>query len=385
MAKISITIDRRRPKKDGSFPVCLKFSNVNTAALYVTPYCVQPSQWRSGRVVNHERAAVMNQRLHQLLMQATDAMERTCGFVNRLPATTIRDRTMTAVEGGDRARLVPTFERFINMKGRKSTIESFAYTLATIRKFTAAADCLTFDALSVEWLASFEKWLLKRVKRNTCAIHLENLRAVVNFAVAEDLTTNYPFARFKIKREASQPRALTIEQLRELWKYEAPNPYLRWYLDTFLLSFCLCGMNIADIYRLRRTNVVNGRIEINRQKTSVHLSIAITPQAQELIDRNKGRDYLVNIAERYKDKRQFIARCNRGLRRIIPNLTTYYARHSWATIAASLGVPLEVIGLGLGHRYGSAVTNIYVQHDLQRLDKANEDVLRAVTQESPTR
>lgn len=380
MAKISLILDKRRARKDGSFPVCLKFSNINTAALYVTPYTVQPSQWRGGRVINHERAVIMNQRLHQLLIRANDTMEQLCGFVNRLPAVTIRDKTMTALEGGDACLLIPTFERFIKMKQKPSTVGSFNYTLATICKFTPHVDALTFDSITVEWLASFEKWLLARVKRNTCAIHLENLRAVVNFAVAEELTTTYAFSRFRIKREKSKPRVLTLEEMRALWRYETTDPYLRWYLDTFLLSFCLCGMNVADIYRLRPADVVNGRVEVNRQKTGVHLSIALTPEARAIIERMKGKKYLVNIAERYADHRAFLSRCNRGLHRIMPSLTTYYARHSWATIAASLGVSVDDIGQGLGQRNGSRVTNIYIQHDLRRLDKANEAVLRAVTE-----
>lgn len=379
MAKITLILDKRRARKDGSFPVCLKFSNVNTAALYVTPYTVQPSQWRGGRIINHERAVIMNQRLHQLLMRATDAMETACGFVNRLPAAVIRDRTMKMIEGSDAHLLMPTFDRFIAMKGKRSTIESFRYTRATIAKFCPSADTLTLDAVSVEWLHTFERWLLARVKRNTCAIHLENLRAVMNYAVAEGVTTCYPFTHFTIKREASVPRVLTLEEMRELWKMQPADKYLAWYLDTFRLSFALCGMNIADIFALTRSNIINGRIIINRQKTGVQLNIAITDEARAIIERMKGREHIVNLAERYRDHKHFLSRCNRGLHRLHPHLTTYYARHTWATIAASLGVPIEVIGMGLGHRYGSPVTNIYIQHDLRRLDEANEKVMQAVT------
>ena len=379
MAKISIIIDRRRARANGTFPICLRFTNINTAALYVTSYSVLPSQWRAGRVINHDRAALMNQRLHQLLMRAMDAMETSCGFVNRLPATVIRDRTMKMLEGSDAHLLLPTFDRFIAMKNKRSTIESFRYTRDTICKFASSAETLTLDSVSVEWLHTFERWLLARVKRNTCAIHLENLRAVMNYAVSEGITTCYPFTHFRIKREASVPRVLTLDEMRALWALQPQDPYLAWYLDTFRLSFALCGMNIADIFALTRSNIINGRIVINRQKTGVQLNIAITKEARAIIERMKGKQHLVNLAERYRDHKHFLSRCNRGLHRLHPNLTTYYARHTWATIAASLGVPIEVIGMGLGHRYGSPVTNIYIQHDLRRLDEANEKVMQAVT------
>lgn len=380
MATISIIIDKRRQRKDGTYPVCLKFTNINTTAYYATPYGVTASQFRNGRIVNHERASIMNQRLHSLLIQATDSMERTCGFMNKLPASMIRDRTMLAVEGGGAALLIPTFERFIAMKERRSTIESFRYTLSAIQRFSPAADVLTLDSITIEWLCSFEKWLLRSVKRNTCAIHLENLRAVLNFALSEGLTTSYPFARIRIKREASAPRSLSLSDMRSLWHLHPSDTFLAWYLDIFRLSFALCGLNVIDIYNLRKSDINRGRIEINRQKTGTHLSIKITDEARAIIERNAGRKHLVNIADHYRDHKQFLARCNKGLRKLFPSLTTYYARHTWATIAASIGVPVEVISLGLGHRYGSSVTNIYIRHDFALLDAANEKILRAVTE-----
>ena len=382
MAKISLILDKRRAHKDGTFPVCLKFTNVNTAALYLTPYRLQASQWRNGRVINHERAVEMNHRLHQLVLQATEAMESSCGFVNRLQAVTIRDKVVRVLEGGDTALVMPTFEKFVSMKSKPSTIDSFQYTAATLQKY-CNLDSLAFDDITVEWLTKWEQWLLERVKRNTCAIHLENLRAVVNFAVAEELTQTYSFRRFRIKRETSQHRCLSLQDMRKLWSMNPQDPYQAWYLDTFRLSFALCGMNIADIYALRPSNIVNGRIEVNRQKTGVFLSIPITKEAQEIIARMRGREHLVNIADRYKNHKDFLSRCNRGLDKLWPELTTYYARHTWATLMAELGAPIEVIGLGLGHQYGSPVTNIYVRHDLKRLDKAHAKVMEAVTKKDP--
>ena len=79
-----------------------------------------------------------------------------------------------------------------------------------------------------------------------------------------------------------------------------------------------------------------------------------------------------------KDYRYFAARMNRCLHELHPCLTSYWARHTWATLAYKLGIPKDTISLALGHTNGSRVTSIYINADLSAVDKANRLVLNAV-------
>jgi integrase len=223
---------------------------------------------------------------------------------------------------------------------------------------------------------------------------------VVNYAIGEGQATTYAFKKFRIRREVSVKRSMSLEDMQRLWAWEGATEYEQWYLDIFKVSFGLCGMNVKDLYELMDTDVVDGRVERDRSKTDVHLSIRIEPEVWALIERHKGHDgHLLDIAERWHSHRDFLSRMNRGLRvigkveeervgcvrRIVsrepqwPWLSSYWARHTWATIAANMEIPIETIALGLGHAVGNAMTNVYIRPDLRRLDEANRRVMDAVT------
>lgn len=60
---------------------------------------------------------------------------------------------------------------------------------------------------------------------------------------------------------------------------------------------------------------------------------------------------------------------------LFPDISSYWARHTWATIAASIDVPIELISASLGHEYGSRTTRIYIRYDKRKIDNANRAVL----------
>lgn len=243
-----------------------------------------------------------------------------------------------------------------------------------------------------KWLSNFESWMAESgMKVNAYSIHLRNIRAVFNYAIDEETTTLYPFRKFKIKKEETRKRSLTIEQIRILKDYPCEEFEER-YKDLFMLSFYLIGINIGDMLLLKVENVVNGRIEYHRQKTGKLYSVKIEPEAQAIIDRYKGREYLLNVLDEYSNYKDFISRINKALKNIgpferkglggkkvrqplFPDLSTYWARHSWATLAAELDIPKETISAGLGHEIGSDVTSIYIKFDQKKVDDANRRVI----------
>lgn len=112
------------------------------------------------------------------------------------------------------------------------------------------------------------------------------------------------------------------------------------------------------------------------------------PEAQAIMDKYKGEDeYLLNFIHMYKDYNGFKRGINYALKKITnssgevidPNLSTYYARHSWATIAGHLEVPIETISAGLGHKFGNESSIIYINFDLAKVDATNRMVIDLVT------
>lgn len=147
----------------------------------------------------------------------------------------------------------------------------------------------------------------------------------------------------------------------------------------------LLGMNCKDICLL--TEESEGRVEFFRSKTSKPFSIKVLPEAQYLIDKYRGtQGYLLNFVEGKKNYRMFYNRMAYALPKIkdllnkrddgivIKELTSYWARHTWATIAASLDIPRDTIEAALGHNQHD-VTSIYIEFDMRKVDEANRKVL----------
>ena len=257
------------------------------------------------------------------------------------------------------------------------TKEIYAVTLRKIEKFLGKdANSLTFEDINLKWLKKFDEWLTTDCPHlNARAIHFRNLRAVFNKAIEDDLTTNYPFRKFKIGKEATRKRSLPVEQIRSLRTMEV-EPYQQKYVDTFFLMFYLMGINAIDLLSATPDQIVNGRLEYKRAKTGTLYSIKLEPEALEIIQKYKGKQHLLRFCDKMKSYRFFMNKMNNCMKKLIPGCTSYYARHSVASIAAELDVPLDTIARMLGHMDSTRrVTLIYVDFNQNKVDEANRKVI----------
>lgn len=287
------------------------------------------------------------------------------------------------------------FTRCINAKANEGYRASCKYTYDKISLFCKEKDVdydsMLFEDINLKWLNSFDEWLVKHgASKNTRNIHFKNIRTVMNRAIDEELTSNYPFRRFKIRPEATRKRSLPLEELRKLFTCNV-EPYQEIYRDMFKLIFMLCGINAVDLYNLESITP-DGRIEYRRAKTHRLYSIKVEPEALEIIEKYKGEKKLLCLADRWKSHRDFTKWINVSLKKIgemkrigkggkkdikpyWSQISSYWARHSWATIAYQIDVPKDIISQALGHSSGLDVTEIYIQRDEKKVDEANRRVL----------
>ena len=225
---------------------------------------------------------------------------------------------------------------------------------------------------------------------NSIAILLRNIRTVFNKAIDDGKTDFYPFRAFKIKQEETRKRALTAEQLAWILNL-LPLPGYEEARDVFMLSFYLIGINLADLLAAKKTSVKNGYLNYRRAKTGRLYSGKIEPEAADLIRKYAGKSHLVNGLERYATENSYLSKINKRLKYLgcprgkrgkilgegqFPDLSTYWARHTWATIAYETGVPVDIIGQALGHSDKShSVTFIYIREDQGKVDEANRRVI----------
>lgn len=281
------------------------------------------------------------------------------------------------------------FKRFTDTKSNAGTKEVYSYTISRMKAYDSQISIRKFEDINLRWLEEFDKFLAKTsLSKNARNIHFRNIRAVFNYAIDNEVTTYYPFRRFKIRPEETRKRSLTVDDLRKLFIYPV-EPYAEIYRDLFKLIFMFIGINSIDLWGLKSITK-DGRIEYKRAKTGRLYSIKVEPEAMEIIEKYKGKNGLLCIADRWGDSRNFRHQMNTALQNIgavrngkggkktdgvFPDISTYWARHTWATIARKIGITIDTISLALGHSSDHKTTRIYIDEDLELIDEANRKVL----------
>lgn len=259
---------------------------------------------------------------------------------------------------------------------------------------------IMLDALSSPTVEAYEAWLkATKVSQNSISCYMRTLRAIYNRAVDIGIIEQqHPFRHVYTGIGKTVKRTLSVAEMRRLKYADFPGrPHLEYARDIFLLSFYLRGMSFIDMAFLDKSNLHNGYLTYWRHKTGQRLDIAWTVEMQEIVDKypeNNSRYLLpILIAERddgeaaCDDRGLYRAACNRINRNlkdvasvagILTPLTTYCARHSWASIAKAQGVPLSVISDGMGHE-SEKTTRIYLASlDTSDVDRANDMVIDAL-------
>lgn len=398
MANLKLYLDARRLKMDGSALLKISVSHLRQVRYVSLGLSIKPSLWDSERcrvTDKHPSHLRLNNAIARLKLRAEDAFLSVVSSGSRYTLDEVHEAVARAVlpeeglpEKADLSLLLPVFEKFAATK-KESTRLTYERTLVHLRSYVGGGS-LRFEDVTRSWLLGFDAAMAKTAPSpNARAIHMRNLRAVFNFAIDEGLTSWYPFRKFHIKTVKTAKRSLSVEELRRLFSVEV-EPWQEPYSDFFKLSFMLVGINAVDLLHLVPGSMRSGRVEFNRSKTSRFYSLKVEPEAALLLEKYRGAEHLLSFMDSRSDYLQFVRQCNHALKCIgthfrqglaptgaalFPNLTTYWARHSWATVARSIGVSIDDIALALGHGDGHDLTHIYLDEDLQKIDDANRRVL----------
>lgn len=387
--------------KDKPCPIKVAINHHGSTAYISTDVKVAQKEWDkiACKVVNHPLKARLNLAISTRKVTIDRAIEdlRVSGQLKGLTLSQVRKKILLYIEPDSEnhelsVSVVTRMENYAHRAKKKRTEVTYMTTVKKIRLFDVNADKLTFDDIDKDWLRRFDEFLsVTAPSANARNIHFRNLRAVFNEAIDEQITDKYPFRKFKIKPEPTKDRSLNAETLRTLFDADC-EPWQKEYRDIFKLMFLLCGINLGDLALL--TEIRNGRIDYKRQKTGQPVSIKVRPEAMDIINRYPGKNHLLSILDRYSDYRDYLHHLNDQLQKIgqkydphlkryvgIPvcrDVTSYYARYSWATIATELDVPERVIASALGHSTAS-VTDIYIRTDMRKkIDVANDKVINYV-------
>lgn len=262
-------------------------------------------------------------------------------------------------------------------------------------KFNGHLD-IPFSDIDVVWLKRYELWMKEQnLSVSTISTRVRHLRAIFNYAIAEHSVKRdcYPFRSYKVSRLKKQTpkRAITKNEVLRVMAYQGKSKMECLAIDVFTFSYLTAGINFIDIAKLKHSNIVEKHLIYNREKTKKLINVPIQTKALEIIAKyhNDNSPYLFPILSPFhKTEMQIANRLHKVLAKInkclkdigeilhLPiALTTYVARHSYATVLKRAGVSTSIISESLGHS-SERVTQIYLDSfDNEQIDEAMKNLL----------
>lgn len=272
--------------------------------------------------------------------------------------------------------------------GQIKTSMTYISTLNSFTLFRKGED-IKLDQFDEYVAKEYERYLKSRnITYNTISFYMRILRAVYNRGVKYGLTTQqFPFINVYTGIDKTIKRAVGHKTISLLKKFDfSYNKSLSFARDMFMFSFYMRGMSFIDLAYLKKSDIIDDTIVYHRKKTGQRLVVKIESCIQEIIDKYKvqteksiylfpimnseSTNYLSSL--RIHNKRLHIIS---SILKISTPLTSYVARHSWATMAKKKGVALNVISESMGHE-NEQTTRIYLDSlDQKMIDKANASLL----------
>lgn len=278
---------------------------------------------------------------------------------------------------------------------RLGTARTYGNAYRRFKAFREDVD-LTFDELTPDMIASYEAWLIdRRLKQNSIRCYLRTLNTLLCKAVAEGLLSNRNlFSHVRLSYVKTTKRAISEKELKVIANLELPeHSTMALARDIFMFSFYMRGMPFVDIAYLRKTDLKNGMWTYCRRKTNQCLMVEWEKAQQKILDRYAHQTenglYLFPIINKedgteYLQYQRMQTNINRALKKIgemaelkMP-LTTYVARHTWASVARDMNIPISIISEGMGHN-SIKTTQVYLNSiDISRINEANKRIIKRI-------
>lgn len=368
-----------------------------------TSYKLYPSEWDTSRFKIVLPSDIEEGRRNYLLsMKAslTDDLSRFKEIIMRLDragspytASKVVELYVSPTNCGGFIAFARKLIRELKQIGKRRTSETYTTALNSFVRFHGESDLL-FEEMDSNLMIEYETYLKEHnVCPNSSSFYMRNLRAIYNRAVEKDLTEQHnPFKHVYTGVDKTVKRAVPLKIIRRIRDTDLTlNPVMDYARDLFMFSFYTRGMSFVDMAYLKKKDLQNGVLSYRRQKTGQQLFIKWEKPMQDIVGKYDTGDttYLLPIIKdmdtdarrQYKNAAHLV---NSKLKKLgerlglsIP-LTSYVARHAWASIARSKNIPLSTISEAMGHD-SENTTRIYLASlDTSVVDKANSLILKSL-------
>ena len=402
MASVKLMLNKQRMLSSGKFPLVFQIIHQRRKRLIYTKFKLYPEEFNDLllEVTAGKRTAYSLTEIRainkELKREYKRILLRIKELENRGECFTVNDLVESRKKDVSYFYLLQYTELQIARKRKKEKegiAVAYQSTYVSLKKYmntlSERKKDVNMHEVNYSFVMGYEDFLYaQKLSENTVNYYLRNFRTLYNAAIKDGYRQHgdSPFAYVRTRACKTVKRALSKENMRLLSSLSISNsPYLEFSRDLYLFSFYAQGMAFVDIAFLNKKNIYGGLLTYSRRKSKQLIHIVVTPQMQKLIDKySNDSEYLFPIIDPlnkeqsvYKQYRLALGRINRYLKKLAAGLnlriplTTYTARHTWATLARDSGAPLSVISAGLGHT-SEEMTRIYLKDfDQSVLAKAN--------------
>ncbi len=401
--KVSVKVvsDIRRAKDENRFPLKLRLTFKGLRKYYATGYDASPEDWER---INSDKASGDLRKI-KIEISATEKKAILC--IEKIVPFSFKQFEKVFFDQKIRyENLKSAFDAYIDqLKANEQwgTATSYQTACNALHKFKSH---ISLEDITKEFLQKFERSILDEGKSiTTVGIYLRPLRAIINLAkdTGAFRPDAYPFGKRKyvIPTGKNVKKALAIDQIRQIFDYKTvPESSMEMAKDFWIFTYLCNGINMMDIAHLRGKDLDARSIRFVREKTKrttkgdpITITAARNAYINDIVSKwGKANclpdEYVFNIinmddsAELGRKKiQQFTKQVNKWMRRMGEDLnfelslTTYVARHSFATILLRNGAPMTFASQSLGHSSILTTQKYFAGFDLN----SSEEYVKALT------
>jgi len=385
-------LDTRRPKADGKYPVKVQVGFARKQKYYTTSKTLSVEEWRKLPTTKLRSLVQVREEIEARFNIVRDFV-RDLTDAGNFSFYTLNMRLNGATAGTINTAFEAKIER-LKQAERVGTMWVYKTTLNSIERF--AGKSIPFSDVTPKWLQEYENHQ-REIGRNTTSISItmRTLRAIISEAkhcgIIRPVDDPFNKGKYEIKNGHGRKLALTLEQIGQISRYDDGTETTAKYRDYWLFLYLCNGINVADFVKLRYRDIVDGEICFVRQKTErttktrKEIRVAVVPQMQAIIDRwgntPAPNNFIFPILDGSEDAVQSHAKTiaatgliNKRMRMIgeqleIGNISTYTARHSFATVLKRAGANIAYISESLGHQDLKTTENYLASFEREEREK----------------
>lgn len=376
----AIILDKRVERKDGTYAVKLRITHNRYQKYYPINEFLTVEQWEKTLDAN-SRGQYKKNRIY-----FTEIEQRAINIIHNLNTFSFpafeKKFNKDSKQQKDALMLMHDYIEKLKEEKRYGSAQSYSDALNSIKKFLETQNRKRLLAWNItpDWLKSYEEWMLKNDRSyTTIGIYLRSLRTIVNIAIEQGTIDRdeYPFSKrkYQIPSARNTKKALKLSDIKKIVDYIPVNKYEERAKAFWLFCYMCNGINVKDIAKLRYRNINGNKITFIRSKTEntskqerKTISVPINDEIRKIIDKygtssKNPDDYVFNFIsiedspeEQFNKIKYATKKINKFMKKIGESLeldlriTTYTARHSFATVLKRSGAPIEFISESLGHK-----------------------------------